>query len=300
MSSRRTITLAEMEQATGIARATIRMWERRYGAPVGSRDANGERVYTERQLQQMRSVAELVQMGHRPSVVLAASAAEVEQMRRAARKPASDADTLIDLLRRDGQQALLTELLSMKARVGNERMIGRLASSNVAVGAAWRRAQLNVFEEHAYTEAVQTALRHVIAELHTTSRPSPPRVVLGTFAGEAHGLGLLMTHAVLLMNGCDSVCLGVELPSRELAAAAAHYNADIVGVSVSAFQRTRKASQEIGAFAAGLASGVELWLGGSSPALPRVAMDNVRILGLVDIPENVATWRAARRTRSGE
>jgi len=38
-------SIAAVERDTGLAKDTLRVWERRYGFPAPARDANGERLY---------------------------------------------------------------------------------------------------------------------------------------------------------------------------------------------------------------------------------------------------------------
>ena len=45
---------------TGIARATLRIWERRYGFPQPGRDLRGERSYPDEQVRKLRLIADLM------------------------------------------------------------------------------------------------------------------------------------------------------------------------------------------------------------------------------------------------
>jgi DICT domain-containing protein/predicted DNA-binding transcriptional regulator AlpA len=49
--------IGEVVERTGVAEATLRMWERRYGFPSPDRLASGHRRYSERDIEQIRSVA---------------------------------------------------------------------------------------------------------------------------------------------------------------------------------------------------------------------------------------------------
>ncbi len=49
--------MGEVVKRTGVAEATLRMWERRYGFPVPERLASGHRRYSERDVELIRSVA---------------------------------------------------------------------------------------------------------------------------------------------------------------------------------------------------------------------------------------------------
>ena len=49
--------IGEVVERTGVAEATLRMWERRYGFPVPKRLASGHRRYSEREIELIRTVA---------------------------------------------------------------------------------------------------------------------------------------------------------------------------------------------------------------------------------------------------
>ena len=55
--------IAAVEQATGIARATLRIWERRYGFPQPGRDLRGERSYPGEQIRKLRLPKPRVNVG---------------------------------------------------------------------------------------------------------------------------------------------------------------------------------------------------------------------------------------------
>ncbi|NNU42468.1 MerR family transcriptional regulator [Ramlibacter montanisoli] len=69
-----------MEQATGIARATLRIWERRYGFPQPGRDLRGERSYPDEQVRKLRLIADLMARGHRPGRLVELSATQLASL----------------------------------------------------------------------------------------------------------------------------------------------------------------------------------------------------------------------------
>ena len=66
IESQEGLPIASVEQVTGIARATLRIWERRYGFPQPGRDLRGERCYPDEQVRKLRLIADLMAQGHRP------------------------------------------------------------------------------------------------------------------------------------------------------------------------------------------------------------------------------------------
>src|SRR3954463_2558055 len=76
-ASQEGVPIAAVEQATGIARATLRIWERRYGFPQPGRDLRGERSYPAEQVERLRLMADLMARGHRPGRLVQLSPAQL-------------------------------------------------------------------------------------------------------------------------------------------------------------------------------------------------------------------------------
>ena len=64
------LSIAAVERDTGIAKETLRVWERRYGFPAPSRNAQDERFYSVEDLERLRLVTRLIAAGHRPGKLL--------------------------------------------------------------------------------------------------------------------------------------------------------------------------------------------------------------------------------------
>ena len=63
-------SIADVERDTGLSKDVLRVWERRYGFPVPTRNALGERLYDESQLQRLRHIRRLLDAGYRPARVV--------------------------------------------------------------------------------------------------------------------------------------------------------------------------------------------------------------------------------------
>src|SRR5512135_1079870 len=63
------LPIAAVERDTGLSKDTLRVWERRYGFPQPLRDANGERVYPQAQVDKLRLVKRLMDQGYRPGKI---------------------------------------------------------------------------------------------------------------------------------------------------------------------------------------------------------------------------------------
>ncbi len=61
------MSIAAVERDTGLSKDTLRVWERRYAFPLPVRDPQGERCYPLDQIEKLRLIKRLLDVGHRPS-----------------------------------------------------------------------------------------------------------------------------------------------------------------------------------------------------------------------------------------
>lgn len=59
-----------VEKETTISKYLLRMWERRYTFPRPERDAKGERVYTNEDVEKLKLIKRLMEEGYRPSKII--------------------------------------------------------------------------------------------------------------------------------------------------------------------------------------------------------------------------------------
>jgi MerR family transcriptional regulator, light-induced transcriptional regulator len=217
------LDISGVARETGLSKDVLRVWERRYGFPKPGRDRGGERRYTAADVARLRAVKRIVDAGARPGKVVrcsidelnALAGARIGRHREAAER--TEACDIVKLLQSHDAPGLQHAFASLLMRQGLQRFVlDTMASLNVAVGEAWMRGALEIFEEHLYTELVQGALRSAINAF--PRQTGTPRVLLTTLPGEPHGLGLLMVEALLVPEGAQCISLGVQTPLDGLAA----------------------------------------------------------------------------------
>ena len=298
------LSIAAVERDTGLSKDTLRVWERRYGFPSPSRDAFGERAYPVEQVEHLRLLKRLLDAGWRPGRLMKMKPEEVSALARGAPGPAvavsspgpgQPLEPFLDMIRRHDPAALHRELGRMLSRLGAFRFVTDLvAPLNAAVGEAWMRGHLEVFEEHAYTEEVQVVMRQAIAQIPTPLTAARPAVLLSTFPGEPHGLGLLMVETLFRLEGCACVSLGVQTPVLDIVRAAQAHQADIVALGFSGILGAQQVVDGLADLRLRLPAGVELWAGGSAAVLARRPVDGVRVVqDLHAIAGEVRRWREA-------
>ena len=291
-------SISDVERDTGLAKETLRVWERRYAFPQPQRDAFGERSYPADQVQKLRMVKRLLDLGFRPGKIMQHSTLQLQQLASAGTPaPAAPPAQLGHYLAlcRGYQMAELGDALRQALAVLGLRAftIDVIAPLTGMVGEAWACGELAVYEEHLYSETLQTVMRHAIFSLPQQSSPSTrtPRIVLSTLPQERHGLGLLMAEALCVAAGAHCMSLGVETPLTDIVAAARAQRADIVALSFSSASKERQTRDSLRQLQASLPAAVEVWAGGRSPALSRRPPPFLHVLDLRQVEESIADWR---------
>src|SRR5258706_1640851 len=259
--------ISSVERETGLSKDVLRMWERRYGFPKPGRDDNGERQYAVGEVAKLRAIKRLMDVGIRPGKIVRCTADElaalaeqrIERGHEAA-EPAFERD-IVALLQRHDPGALQHALANLLMRQGLQRFVlETMTPLNRAVGDAWMRGTLQIFEEHLYTEQLQVALRTAINAF--PRQAGTPRMLLTTLPGEQHGLGLLMVEALLVPEGVQCISLGAQTPLEDVRRAALAHRADVVALSFSAAFPVRQASESLAMLRRQLPATAALWAGG--------------------------------------
>ena len=292
------MNIAAVERETGLGKDTLRVWERRYGFPRPERDQHGERAYPLDQVEKLRLIKRLMGQGWRPGRLLAKPDQELASLAAPAEAAPDEVAggslhlTVVDLIRLHDIPALGNALRQALHRQGLQQFVLETVSAlNRAIGEAWMRGEIQVFEEHLYTEQMQALLRQAIGALPPGS--GRPRILLTTVPEEQHILGILMSEALLTLEGAGCVSLGTQTPLADIGLAAQAQQADIVALSFSSAFPTRQVAPLLKQLRGMLAANIEVWAGGAG--IERVAaQEGVRIMGSLDAAlDGLAQWRAA-------
>ena len=300
------LSIAAVERDTGIGKDTLRVWERRYGFPQPGRDAFGERAYPLEQVEKLRVVKRLLDQGHRPGRIVGLP---VEELQRLSMGQASTPHALASLdesaatnlrpyyecvvgrdpdgLRRSFSQAVSSLGLS-------RFVIEVVAPLNAMVGDGWMRGDLQVFEEHLYTECVTAVLHQALHYLPAPSGKGTPKVLMTTFPQEQHALGLLMAECLMTLQGCRCLSLGTQTPIRDIVMGAQAHAVDVVALSFSVSLNPNHVMDGLAELRQQLPASTEIWAGGRSPILQRREHAGVVVLDSLEaIATQVQRWHQA-------
>jgi DNA-binding transcriptional MerR regulator/methylmalonyl-CoA mutase cobalamin-binding subunit len=276
----------------------LRMWERRYGFPKPPRDDNGERQYTHAEIAKLRAVKRLMDVGMRPGKIIHAPLDELNALadakftpRRVEVAPAVERDVLA-LLQSHDTTGLQVAFANLLMRQGLQRFVlETLTLLNRAIGDAWMRGEVQIFEEHLYTEQLQVTLRTAINAF--PRQTGTPRVLLTTLPGEQHGVGLLMVEALLVPEGAQCVSLGVQTPLDDIRRAALAHKVHVVALSFSAAFPVRQAGDGLSTLRRQLPQTTAVWAGGETTRRIRKTLPGVVLIpDLAAVTGALKSWRA--------
>ncbi|MBU0916427.1 MerR family transcriptional regulator [Aquabacterium parvum] len=332
------MSIAAVERDTGLSKDTLRIWEKRYGFPSPVRDAQGERCYPMEQVERLRLIKRLLDVGHRPGRVvglppedlqtLADRSADAQgQPTRTGRQrqagapaaptpatpsprpsytdPSAPGDWVDDALARvdahdvAGFKRLLAQAVPT---LGLARFISEVCAPLLkAMGEGWLRGRFQVPQEHWVSQCLQQSLHAAIHALPPTDPSQAPRVLLSTFPGEPHALGLLMVEGWLALQGAQVINLGAQTPTADLIDACENHRADVVALSFSASAPAHLVQDALPAFRDRLPPRVAIWAGGRNPLLARRAPAGVLVLDdLPDLQRAIQAWHLGQSSQGAQ
>jgi len=272
-----------VSRLTGVSSDTLRIWERRYGYPKPHRSEAGTRLYSRHDVDRLTLLSRCLRIGFRigemvdiDDNVLRQRLSQSSHGRLDAER-SSLAHDLIDCTIADDLDAVRSRLRRAAVMLGTRRFVAEVASQFLQeIGEAWEQGILEIHQEHAAVEILQS-------QLHTMSTAfegiDGPTVVLATLPRETHGLGLQLVGIYLAACGATPRILGVDTPTAQIAKAAEAFKAEAVAVSVSVAASSVAVGNHLTQLLSVLHSRIPLWLGGKGVAkLPQLP-DRVKILG---------------------
>src|SRR6056300_322007 len=125
------LSIAAVERDTGLSKDTLRVWERRYGFPNPERDHFGERIYSIDQVDRLRAIRRLMDVGYRPGKIIGLSLEDLQALAEsvpqaapiASEDQAADLDQLMNVLKSHEIEDLRRQLSQRVLRLGLARFV---------------------------------------------------------------------------------------------------------------------------------------------------------------------------------
>ncbi len=234
------ITIQQLSQELGIGVDTLRVWERRFGFPTPERNSRGHRLYPPAQIDDLRIIKKLQNLGHRPKQLFALTAPERKALLN--QLPLDDShQDLQHLVTSVAAAQVEKELHSQLQQRGIEAFILEFAVPLLEVmDRGWLTGKLSIAREHLLSDCLTTILKNLLVP-----RENAPKIVFMTLSGERHKLGLLLSAVLFHQHGCDCYLVMEELPVAEVTTMVDFFAADAVALSFSIQITPRQAKQDL-------------------------------------------------------
>ena len=222
MSEEELLTVAAVARRLGVAPATLRTWDRRYGLGPSTHESGEHRRYCPADLSRLMLMRRLISAGVAPSDA-------AEQAKRDKGKTKLEHIVREFEVREDVVAALNKALQAFDIDFVEETLRSELdlhgvvegwheviVPTLIAIGEAWEETGQGIEIEHAFTETLKKVFRERMIECEATVNPHP--VILAAVGEEQHSLPLHALQAALGEIGIKVHFLGARTPVEALTA----------------------------------------------------------------------------------
>ena len=231
---RAVLRIGEVSRRTGVAVPTLRAWERRYGLLSPDRTEGGHRLYSERDVERVRSMQRLLEAGWSAAAAAREVLREPATVTRLRPVPGigSAALALVDRLEAavqafdaPGVDAVVDDVF---ARLELPRALDEVILPLLRrIGEGWQDDPRVIAREHFATNTLRPRLQRL---LRSTARSSARTLLAAAPEGEEHDLGLLAAAVAAVDAGWRVHYLGARTPTVVIERSAADLAPDVVVV----------------------------------------------------------------------
>jgi DNA-binding transcriptional MerR regulator len=206
------LRIGELSRRTGVSVELLRAWEKRYGLLEPARSGGGFRLYSDGDLDRVRSMQRHLDEG------LAAAEAARRAMRSEAAPPPQVVGGLVAGPKRELAEALAA-FDEARAHAVFDRLFASLTLDTVLaevlipylheLGEAWERGDVSISQEHFASALIRGRL---LGLARGWGSGLGPHALLACPAGELHDLGLIAFGLALRARGWRITYLGQDTP----------------------------------------------------------------------------------------
>jgi MerR family transcriptional regulator, light-induced transcriptional regulator len=210
------LTVAAVARRIGVAPATLRTWDRRYGLGPTLHEAGSHRRYCPADLAKLTLMRRLISIGVAPS-----DAAEQAKAHKGAVKIAKlvndfeHREELVDALHRAASildksfiETVLRKDIAEHGVIASWTEV--IVPLLVIVGDEWERTGAGIEVEHMLSELLKSIMHEGVPEIKKPKNAQP--VLLAAVGEEVHCLALHALAAALAERGIESFFLGARTP----------------------------------------------------------------------------------------
>jgi len=236
--------IQQLSQEIGIGVDTLRVWEKRYGFPTPQRDQRGHRSYTKTEVEELRIVKTLQDLGQRPGHLFALT-------------PNQRRKLLQDLVEQQSPKSAELKHLATLTPVVDiaPQLRWRLSTYGLCdfihetvipllqcLGLGWADGSISIAREHFISDLLEDIIKE---EMKKQPATTGARMLCLTLSGERHRLGLLMAAALFQQQGICCQLIQEDLPLTEVPQLAAQFQVDAVALSFSPHFLSTQAKKDL-------------------------------------------------------
>ena len=254
------LSIGELSKQTGIGVHTLRVWEKRYGAPLSERLPSGHRRYPKEEVPRLKAIARALESGYRASKVVTGTLEELQGllgaknfMSTSPESTESEAGLIsrelttekwIEAIHQYDEETLSNGFYETWSKEGPLNFILDFSVPLVGrIGNGWANGELTVGQEHFATAHLGDFLSSKWRQLNV--RKDGPIAVLSTLPEETHSLGLLMCAVVTSMADLRVVYLGPNSPVEDILKTTEHCGAQLLCLSISNCVQPKMAKDQL-------------------------------------------------------
>ena len=221
-SAEEKLSVAAVARRIGVAPATLRTWDRRYGIGPSAHIDGEHRRYCPADLAKLTMMRRLIVAGVSP-------AEAAEQAKKAKGKVDISQFTAEFEVREDVAAAILKGLYAFDAAFVTEIVRSEITTHGVSsawnevivpvlvlIGDEWANNQKGIEIEHLFSEILKQTLLQKVVEVKKPINPRP--VLLAAVGGELHSLPIYALAAALCERNIQTHVLGARTPLEALSA----------------------------------------------------------------------------------
>ena len=223
------LTVAAVARRLGIAPATLRTWDRRYGIGPSEHDSGTHRRYSATDLMRLTAMARLIVAGVTPKDAAVKALALSAKSAKSAKSIKSKVEKVIEASEAKCDLVALLYKSAMKFDQANiEKLIKKSISESgleatwveviapllTDVGDDWVRTGTGIEVEHFLSEVLRKILSENLGRISNPKNSRP--VLLACVENEYHSLALAALAAVLAEARIECIYLGARTPQSAL------------------------------------------------------------------------------------
>lgn len=235
-------TIDMAAQMSGLTKNVIRAWELRYKALRPLRTDTNRRLYTEEDIQKLKFLNELTHRGYRIGSIANLSNEELKSLldKRSQEQKTVNLDKddyndtilkFIKFIQDFEEKKIRFSLEDLRLQLPKQIIITKIILPLFdKIGEMWRSGRLRISHEHFAT----AIFKNFLLDLKESENVSDfaPKIIICTPVGQHHELAAAAIAVLVTTIGFNTIYLGANVPSEDIASAAGQADAKFVILSV--------------------------------------------------------------------